>query len=57
MPPPGPPPPPPGPHYPKGGAPQRFGEGGAAHSLGESNHVRLVIVSRWSQLASGRQRL
>ena len=42
MPPPPGPNPPPGPHYPTGGSPARFGEGGAAHSLGESNHVIMI---------------
>lgn len=57
MPPPGPPAPPPGPHYPKGGAPSRFGEGGAAHSLGESNHVIMLHYNNIYTSRNGGQNL
>eukprot|EP01052_Picozoa_sp_SAG31_P020840 SAG31_NODE_1584_length_7827_cov_2.129788_8_plen_546_part_00 len=54
---PGPHPPPSGPHYPTGGAPSRFGEGGAAHSLGESNHVIMLHFNNIYTSRDGGQNL
>ena len=57
MPPPGPPGPPPGPHYPPGGSPAWFGEGGAAHSLGESSHVIMIHYNNIYTSRDGGQNL
>ena len=57
MPPPSPPGQPPGPHYPTSGAPARFGEGGAAHSLGESNHVIMIHYNNIYTSMDGGQNL
>ena len=49
--------PPLGPHYPTGGSPSRFGEGGAAHSLGDSNHVIMLHYNNIYTSRDGGQNL
>ena len=56
-PPPPPPPTSPTPMYPKGGAPDRFGEGGASHGLGESNHVIMLHYDNIYTSSAGGQNL
>ena len=45
------------PHYPAGGSPARFGEGGAAHNLGNSNHVIMLHYNNVYYSSQGGQNL